>query len=136
HSGGVAGANSEILNLLYASFRRNHLDTGSERAQAFRSFVEMQGEPLRLHAVYDALDSHLRLQGPQYWGWPSWPEEYRDPTSPIVNRFARERAEDVEYFLYLQWLAAEQLQAAQRLAHSAGMSVGLYGDVAVGANPA
>ena len=42
-----------------------------------------------------------------------------------------ERAEDVEYFLYLQWLAADQLAAAQREAREAGMSIGLYGDVAV-----
>src|SRR5690606_565769 len=91
--------------------------------------------PLQLHAIFDALDAHLRLQGPQYWGWPSWPEEYRDPVSPAVNRFARESARDVEYFLYLQWLAETQLRAAQQLAHDSGMSVGLYGDVAVGANP-
>ena len=133
---GVAAAKFEILKLLYASFRRHHLDSGSARAQVFRSFVEMQGEPLRLHAIYDALDAHLRLQGPQYWGWPSWPEDYRDPASLIVNRFARERAQDVEYFLYLQWLAAEQLTDAQNTARQLGMSIGLYGDVAVGANSA
>jgi len=133
---GVAAAKFEILKLLYASFRRNHLERGSERAQAFRTFIEMQGEPLRLHAIYDALDGHLRLQGPQYWGWPSWPEDYRDPASLIVNRFARERVQDVEYFLYLQWLAAEQLHDAQTNARELGMSIGLYGDVAVGANSA
>ena len=108
--------------------------SGSERCQAFRSFVETQGEPLRLHAIYDALDAHLRLQGPQYWGWPSWPEDYREPTSLVVNRFARERVQDVEYFLYLQWLAAEQLRGAQATARELGMTIGLYGDVAVGAN--
>jgi 4-alpha-glucanotransferase len=133
---GVAAAKFEVLKLLYASFRRNHLDRNSERCQAFRSFIESQGEPLRLHAVYDALDAHLRLQGPQYWGWPSWPEDYRDPTSIIVNRFARERVQDVEYFLYLQWLAAEQLREAQATARELGMTIGLYGDVAVGANSA
>jgi 4-alpha-glucanotransferase len=132
----VAGVKFEILKLLYASFRRNHLDRSSERAEAFRQFCESQGETLRLHAIYDALDAHLRLQGPQYWGWPSWPEDYRDPSSPLVHRFARERAEDVEYFLYLQWLAAAQLHAAQSLARELGMAIGLYGDLAVGANSA
>jgi 4-alpha-glucanotransferase len=76
------------------------------------------------------------LQGPQYWGWPSWPEDYRDPGSLLVNRFARERVQDVEYFLYLQWLAAEQLCEAQATARELGMIIGLYGDVAVGANSA
>ncbi|MDY6948677.1 MAG: 4-alpha-glucanotransferase, partial [Pseudomonadota bacterium] len=118
------------------SFRTRHLAENSPRGEAFRKFQEIQGEPLRLHAIYDALDGHLRLQGPQYWGWPSWPEEYRDPTSSAVQRFARERAEDVEYFQYLQWLAAEQLATAQSTARELGMAVGIYGDVAVGANSA
>jgi 4-alpha-glucanotransferase len=133
---GVAAAKFEILSLLYANFRARHLNENTPRAQAFRQFQQIQGEPLRLHAIYDALDGHLRLQGPQYWGWPSWPEEYRDPTSSAVERFARERVEDVEYFQYLQWLAAEQLAAAQSTAREAGMAIGIYGDVAVGANPA
>ncbi|MET0534452.1 MAG: 4-alpha-glucanotransferase [Steroidobacter sp.] len=132
----VAAAKFEILSLLYASFRARHLAENTPRGAAFRQFQAIQGEPLRLHAIYDALDGHFRLQGPQYWGWPSWPEEYRDPTSSAVQRFSRERAEDVEYFQYLQWLAAEQLGAAQSGARHAGMAIGLYGDVAVGANPA
>jgi 4-alpha-glucanotransferase len=133
---GVAAAKFEILKLLYASFRSRHLDHDTARSRTFRSFVEMQGEALRLHAIYDALDAHLRLQGPQYWGWPSWPEDYRDPSSPAVVRLARERVQDVEYFLYLQWLAAEQLREAQATARELGMTIGLYGDVAVGANSA
>lgn len=132
----VAAAKFEILQMLFEHFRTTHLAAGTARAVEFRKYVEERGEPLRLHAIFDALDGHLRLQGPQYWGWPSWPEEYRDPVSPAVNRFARERAADVEYFMYLQWLAEEQLHAAQQLARDAGMSIGLYGDVAVGANPA
>ena len=133
---GVAAQKFEILKLLYASFRSRHLEKDTERCRAFRAFVEMQGEALRLHAIYDALDAHLRLQGPQYWGWPSWPEDYRDPTAPVVARFARDRVQDVEYFLYLQWLAAEQLREAQSAARELGMAIGLYGDVAVGANSA
>ncbi|MFC4310043.1 4-alpha-glucanotransferase [Steroidobacter flavus] len=132
----VAAAKFEILSLLYKSFRARHLNEHTPRGQAFRQFQQIQGEPLKLHAIYDALDGHFRLQGPQYWGWPSWPEEYSDPTSPVVQRFARERAEDVEYFEYLQWLAAEQLAGAQSAAREAGMAIGIYGDVAVGANPA
>jgi 4-alpha-glucanotransferase len=133
---GVARLKFGILRLVFEHFSTVHLPADSERALAFRRYVAARGEPLKLHAIYDALDAHFRLQGPQYWGWPSWPEEYRDPVSPSVNRFARERAHEVDYFLWLQWLAEEQLHAAQDLARGAGMSVGLYGDVAVGANSA
>ena len=130
----VAAAKFPVLRQLYEHFRATHLAENTARAEAFRKYVESRGEPLRLHAIFDALDAHLRLEGPQYWGWPSWPDEYRDPKSSGVNRFARERAQDVDYFLYLQWLAEEQLSAAQQLALRRGMSIGLYGDVAVGSN--
>jgi 4-alpha-glucanotransferase len=131
----VAAAKFEILQLMYAHFRAAHLAQDTARAAAFRKFLDSRGRRLRLHAIFDALDAHLRLQGPQYWGWPSWPEEYRDPASSAVHRFARDRAQDVEYFLYLQWLTEEQLRAAQSAARASGMVIGLYGDVAVGANP-
>jgi 4-alpha-glucanotransferase len=132
---GVAGLKFPALKLLYEQFRSKHFDADTPRGQAFKRHVEERGEPLHRHALFDALDAHWRLQGPQYWGWPAWPEEYRDPTSIAVNRFARERVKDVDYFVYLQWIAEEQLTRAQRRAHDLGMSIGLYGDVAVGANP-
>jgi len=132
---GVANLKFPALKLLYEQFRTQHLDANTSRGQAFKAFAEARGEPLHRHATFDALDAHWRLQGPQYWGWPSWPEEYREPTSIAVTRFARERVKDVEYYIYLQWLAEEQLTRAQTRARELGMSVGLYGDVAVGANP-
>lgn len=132
---GVAGLKFPVLKLLYEHFRSQHLDADTPRGRAFREHAAARGEPLQRHATFDALDAHMRLEGPQYWGWPSWPEEYRDPTSIAVNRFARERQKDVDYYVYLQWVAEEQLMQAQRRARELGMPVGLYGDVAVGANP-
>lgn len=132
----VARLKFEALRELYEYFRTAHLEAATERGLAFQRYVEERGEPLRLHAVYDALDAYFRLQGPQYWGWPSWPEEFRDPSSSAVNRFARDRVREVEYFLWLQWLAETQLTAAQELARAAGMPIGLYGDIAVGADSA
>jgi 4-alpha-glucanotransferase len=41
----------------------------------------------------------------------------------------------VEFHVYLQWLAHEQLMSAQALTRELGMPIGLYGDYAVGANP-
>lgn len=131
----VAAAKFAILPMLHERFRAQHLARDTSRAGAFREYVEERGESLQRHALFDALDAHWQRQGPQYWGWPSWPEEYRDPASPAVARFARERASDVEYFVYLQWLAETQLASAQRLARELGMTIGLYGDIAVGANP-
>ena len=67
-------------------------------------------------------------------GWHNWPEEYRHPDNAAVKRFAESHADDVDFHGYLQWLAAEQLGAVRQLARELGLSVGLYGDYAVGVN--
>lgn len=41
---------------------------------------------------------------------------------------------DIEFHMYLQWVADEQLASCQSLALSSGMSIGLIRDLAVGAN--
>ena len=75
------------------------------------------------------------VDGHRYWGWPMWPEELRDPTHPGVHAFEQSHAESVEFHAWLQWLADEQLGAAQSLGRQLGMPIGLYGDYAVGVNP-
>lgn len=130
----VAKLKLEVLRLVHAAFSTSA--ASDPRRRTFDAYVQERGAPLRLHALYDALDEHFRTQSPEYWGWPSWPAEFRDPHSPAVQEFARTHARQVEFYLYLQWLAEEQLSAAQRHARQCGMTLGLYGDVAVGVNAA
>jgi (1->4)-alpha-D-glucan 1-alpha-D-glucosylmutase len=132
---GVAAVKFEVLELLYRSFRSRHLAIGSERARTFRAFQAAGGERLRLHAVFEALQQHLSRDDPAVWGWPAWPEQYRDPGSASVANFARDRLERVEYFQYLQWQADVQLGASARRARALGMPIGLFQDLAVGVNP-
>jgi 4-alpha-glucanotransferase len=133
---GVAALKLEILDLLYREFCSRHLEAGTERATAFRSFVAAGGQLLQMHARFDALDRHFRTTLGTASGWLSWPPEFHDPNSPATLDFAAGHARDVEFFLYLQWLAHEQLAAAQGVARELGMPIGLYGDYAVGTNPA
>jgi 4-alpha-glucanotransferase len=133
---GVAHAKLQVLELLFAHFRRQHLAHGSPRAAEFRAYVAERGEPLRRHALYDAIDAHMRAQhGDQCWGWPVWPEALRDPAGAGVREFEALHSERVEYYAWLQWLADWQLGEVQRLARDLGMPIGLYGDYAVGVNP-
>jgi 4-alpha-glucanotransferase len=131
----VAKLKFSVLRMLYAEFVRVHLAQHTERAQAFRAYLQQQGAPLRSHALYDVLDQYFSTQPGRHWGWRSWRDEYQDPTSSAVRTFAAQHAKQIEYFMYLQWLAATQLAAAQQLARDSGMSLGLYGDVAVGVDP-
>lgn len=122
-----------VLRLLYTHFREHELAQMTPRAQAFRRFATERGEPLRRHALFDTLDAHFREQGID--GWRNWPADFRDVDANAVQQFAVDHAEEIEFYLYTQWLANEQLAAAQQCAYSNGMRIGLYGDLAVGANP-
>ena len=133
---GAARAKLPVLQVLFDHFRRAHLGHGTARARDFEDYRRDRGESLRLHALHDAIDAHLRPQDPdRYWGWPVWPAELRDPTHEAVRDFEERHREAVDFHAWLQWIADEQLAAAQRLARELGMPIGLYGDYAVGVNP-
>ena len=132
---GVAEVKLEILRLLFDEFCHRHVAAGTERAVAFKSFVAAGGQLLQLHARFDALDRHFVSTWGTHSGWLSWPAEFRDPHSSACVRFAAEHSREIEFYLYLQWLAHEQLAAAQGLARELGMAIGLYGDYAVGTHP-
>jgi (1->4)-alpha-D-glucan 1-alpha-D-glucosylmutase len=128
---GVAELKSQMLELLYASFRSRHLTTGSGRAHAFRAFQARGGEALHRHALFEALQEHLHRNDPSVWGWPVWPETYRDPGDAAVAEFARAQAERVEFYQWLQWQADMQLEGLGLRSLEMGLGVGLYGDLAV-----
>ncbi|EXI88741.1 MAG: Maltooligosyl trehalose synthase [Candidatus Accumulibacter regalis] len=131
----VSAAKREVLAALYRHFRDQHLANDSARARAFRLFRAESGQTLELHARFEALQAHFQSDNPDVWGWPAWPEEYRDPQAPAVAAFADEHSEAVEYSAWLQWLADEQLTALGQQSLRRGVGVGLYQDLAVGVNP-
>ena len=133
---GVAELKFEILELLYQDFRDRHLAQSSERGLEFLAFVNAQGAALQMHARFDALDRYFRATLGVASGWSNWPEEFRDVHGDAARRFAALHPAEVEFYAYLQWLAHEQLAGAQLLTRELGMPIGLYGDYAVGANPA
>ena len=66
-------------------------------------------------------------------GWESWPREYRDPRSSAVRRFTR-KSPRAAFHEWVQEKSREQLGAVQRRAKELGMPVGLYVDLALGAD--
>jgi 4-alpha-glucanotransferase len=132
---GVADLKFEILELLFRHFHDRHLTPGSERAAEFRAFVAGGGPLLQLHARFDALDQYLRATLGTPSGWLSWPQEFRDVDGAAAREFAATHPLQVEFHLYLQWLAHDQLTGAQALTRELHMPIGLYGDYAVGSNP-
>lgn len=122
-----------VLEALYATFRT--LGADHPRRSAFAAFQAEMGEPLRRHAVFEALHEHFFRQDPALWMWRNWPAAFRTPDSPEVQAFAADHAERVGFFEYLQWEADRQLGVAADRGRAAGLPVGFYRDLAVAAHP-
>lgn len=126
---GVAAAKRKALELCHRHFRE-HRSERAERRRSFERFVARGGAQLERLARYEALAEDFRSRDTEWYGWQQWPPEYRSPGAPEVEAFAAARRERVDFFLYLQWLADEQLASASRACAQAG--VVLYRDLAVG----
>ena len=127
----AAVKSNEVLRQLYVHFREWHLSANTARAQDFRRFQAEHGESLRLHASFEALQAQFHAADPSVWGWPVWPQAFRDPRSAAVTRFSAEHIERIEYFEYLQWQADAQLAGLSQRCRERGLAVGLYLDLAV-----
>ena len=132
---GVAAAKREVLELLFASFHAHHQRRMTQRAAAFAAFRRSVGEPLRRQALFDALQEHCFAQDASAWGWPAWPEGFRDPASRDVAQFERAYARRVDYHAWLQWQCDLQREAIARDVGGAGLTVGVYTDLAVSIDP-
>ncbi|WP_395489993.1 4-alpha-glucanotransferase [Cedecea davisae] len=99
---------------------------------AFNQFVADGGEGLFYQAAYDALHANQVKQDAMRWGWPVWPEGYRDAHSAEVKLFCDEHRDEVNFWLWLQYLAWRQFKACWDESQGYNMPIGLYRDLAVG----
>ena len=120
-----------VLRLLFDACMRE--DDG-ERRRAFEAFRRGQGAAFERHCLYLALRGHFAALDPACAHWQAWPHEYRDPESTQVIGFAREHRQAVDFVAWTQWIADEQLEQAATLAKRRSMKVGLYRDLAIGAD--
>jgi 4-alpha-glucanotransferase len=125
---GVAAAKLAALRSIWG---RSGFQANVDDLSEFQTFVLAGSEPLRRHAIFEALSAHMVERGFSA-GWHAWPEEFRDPSSAAVLSFATERDEDVRFHLWLQWVTHRQLQEAASYARASGLRIGLYLDLAVG----
>jgi 4-alpha-glucanotransferase len=129
----VTALKLQALRPLFDAFRTN---ASAARREAFAAFRQDRGEMLERSCLFLALRARFAAQDPALSWWRRWPEGFQDPASPEVRRFAQEQAEEVEFQAWLQWIADSQLGAAAAGAKARGMAVGLYRDLAVGADSA
>ncbi len=131
---GVAARKRPVLEALYRRFRDIDLKKRTRPGRAFRAFQRAGGRALAVFATFEALHEERNGVFGQF-SWHDWPEPLRHPHSSAVAEFAESHKERVEFFQFLQWQADAQLGAAAEAGRRAGLSLGLYRDLAVGVNP-
>lgn len=122
----VAEAKTAALRLAYSRF---HDMADAERRDDFERFRQEQGRALQAFAAFEV----LRRQFDTVW-W-EWPEHYRRPSPSLFDEVRTQSPDDYDYYAYVQWIADRQLRACRDEARRLGLPIGLYMDIAVGADP-
>jgi 4-alpha-glucanotransferase len=134
----VAACKRPVLEALFRRFQIHELGgDGATRdvlGRAFREFQRGGGRALADFAVFEALNERHGADN-RAAGWRGWPRAMQDPRSPEVAEFAETHRDRIEFFQFLQWEADRQLTAASAAGDDSGLSIGLYRDLAVGADP-
>lgn len=118
------------LRLAWRQFRQR--DAEEAEVTAFDAFIEAGGDSLLFQGLFDALHAARREQQADCHGWQSWPEAFQRPDSAAVLAFRIEHSDEVRFYLWLQWLAAQQFAACWQRCQQQQMAIGLYRDLAVG----
>lgn len=123
---------SQVMRLKLEGLRRAYVAFCQQEQTAFEQFIAENGENLKIQGTFDALHQFLSDQFSEQWGWNFWADSYQDYYSPAVIQFQSEQSDLVRFYMWLQFVAAEQLAACNQLAKQLEMPIGFYRDLAVG----
>ena len=104
---------------------RRAADAGMARdREQVEEFVEQNRSWLPDYALFMALKNHFGMQA-----WSAWPEEVRLRRPAALERYRAELREDVELFIYIQYLFFGQWAALR--AYARGRGIGIIGDLPI-----
>lgn len=109
-----------------------HGGLNAKQRIALQAFRDAGGRRIEAHARFEML---CALQARCGSNWHDWPQALRDPDSAQVAALAHQHSAEVDFHVFLQWLAHTGLTHAQRTALDAGMPFGLIADLAIGTDP-
>ncbi len=119
------------LRARFAAFERARANRPRDPLYADHArFVGEGGEALRRFAIFQAIAKERKGEE-----WRRWPQALREAERKALEEKAGEHSEKIAFALFAQWLADRQLAGAAARAKAAGLEIGLYRDLAVGAAP-
>ena len=127
----VWGLKRAALEALHAAFARARAARPGEALFGdFSAFVSASGPALRRFAAFQAIAE--TEAGPN---WRAWPTALRDGEANAIEDAIAKDPHAFDFALFCQWLADRQLARAAERARAAGLEIGFYRDLAVGAAP-
>ena len=120
----------DALHMAFNAFEQDTCEAAENERAAFEAFVLEKGKALQGFGLFEALDQYYSRPGQV--GWQSWPSEFHQPDGEAVEKFARSHEREICFYMWLQWLCAEQLREVNQAAVEYGVKLGIYGDLAVG----
>ncbi|MCA9841761.1 MAG: malto-oligosyltrehalose synthase [Cyanobacteria bacterium HKST-UBA03] len=154
---GVYTLKLDVLRRLFEVFVETHLNKGTRRANDFNAYVASLGEAGPLYAAFEALGDRFWSESafpamaseawrsgggeavveeaPAWHDWRDWPEAYRDCRHEEVQQFIKTHGEQIQFYLYMQWLAHDQLTQLGHHAWQQRLSIGLMTSVEVSPHP-
>jgi 4-alpha-glucanotransferase len=122
-----------VLEALHRTFAAAHRSPDDPRRAAYDRYLAREGDTLTAHATFCALDEHFAAHGIE-GSWQVWPKPYRVPASSEVADFRAAHREQVDFHRWIQFEIDRQLERAAQRGRDAGLSLGLYHDLAVGSS--
>lgn len=120
----------DALHMAFNAFEQDTCEAAENERAAFEVFVLEKGKALQGFGLFEALDQYYSRPGQV--GWQSWPSEFHQPDGEAVEKFARSHEREIRFYMWLQWLCAEQLREVNQAAVEYGVKLSIYGDLAVG----
>ena len=120
----------DALHMAFNAFEQDTCEAAVNERAAFEAFVLEKGKALQGFGLFEALDQYYSRPGQV--GWQSWSSEFHQPDGEAVEKFARSHEREIRFYMWLQWLCAEQLLEVNQAAAEYGVKLGIYGDLAVG----
>lgn len=98
------------------------------RQEQFTQYCANEGEDLRAYAIWClAYDKWGAVEDdPGCW------EKKYSKDSPEIKELCEKYADTLEFYMWLEWIATQQLAEAQKASLRAGMKIGIVSDMAVG----
>ncbi|AGP35610.1 hypothetical protein SCE1572_14365 [Sorangium cellulosum So0157-2] len=114
----VRRVKGRALRFAFDRFEREHHAKQTPRAAELAEFVKRQSDWLPDYAQFRAFKDGFG--GVAWWDWPA---EIRERRPEALDRLRQERARDILYYEYVQWLAHAQWEAARADLREKGVEI-------------